>query len=453
MILFAIVMHIWYILIMPFVTIFFNERAFKVQESVAVRLLRFIDIFADEYSNDDAIARLKTFKCSDKVIENIKNHPSIKDDVFRILDDMVLNHRSLIEDYLGNIELLAIDNSTISIPNEFKHVSNIDSDGTGKGEALLAIILKNDVKWLPPGDAYDFIIDGQAWHFKDHRNAQSTPMGRPKGSEEFYETPIMKFIKSTGINIFTFGTDDFRNNPKFEDAIIKRYGASLEESAIAFEKELNSEFQASKCVAGSAGVLYLENDASGNMLIRRVDVKNIMFHSNSGRGFKACCLKNRFVDAIMSRTRKEELLKREKAAKAAKKASRELATWHVKQGNIIAKQFNDIEKIVIKEQRNLFKQYLHEHKKKCDAKNLEQERMKKAMELCEVAKHCLTLVQLSKQLNVSSSTIEKRKKDAIAFGLEFRLKSRGIKHENRNSRRSPQTMHEGPLGIDQASVS
>lgn len=433
-------------------TIFFNERAFKVQESVAVRLLRFIDIFASEYSNDDAISRLKAFKCSDKIIKNIKNHPSIENDVFRILDDMVLNHRSLIEDYLGNIELPAMDNSTISIPDEFKHVSNIDSDGTGKGEALLAIILKNDIEWLPPGDAHDFMIDGQAWHFKDHRNTQSTPMGRPKGSEEFYEAPIMKFIKSTGINTFAFGTDDFRDNLKFEDAIMKRYGVSLEESAIAFEKELNSEFRASKCVAGSAGVLYLENDADGKMLIRRVDANNIMFHSNSGRGFKACCIKNRFVDAIMSRTRKDELLKREEAARAARKAARELAAWHVKQGAMIAKQFNDIEKIVIKEQRNSFKQFLHEHKKTCDARIREQDRMNKAMELCEAAKQCLTLVQLSKQLNISSSTIEKRKKDAIAFGFEFKLKSRGDKHESRNSRRSSQTVHEGSLGIDQTSI-
>lgn len=380
-------------------TLSIGKRVFRVTSDILCRVL---DVLSGSHEYFDCDGRVRVASCRNGpgFLSAISSQPSLEPAIIMAVDMALANDAQGLDDALGFIEFPPDDGAYVQVPDVLHALVDIEAPGLGAGEALVPAMFGARVEWSSAGSRYDFCIDGKNWHFKDHRTCDSTPMGRVVGSDAFFDTPIMRFISTlpghngSPINTSFFGTTDFLNNESVEARLVDRYGCDLEHAAQMFEDELQREFRASQFMGDAAGMLYLM-PIDGRLCIKRVDKDSVCFHSNTGRGVKACSTSNRFANKIMVRTRR--LMANERDTREAEHLAsikRGLAT--------VAKDRKLRQAQAEKLRKQVEKRANDEHE---------------AQRFATVYRQCVTIKATAKALSISVSTALKRKSMAQSLGL------------------------------------
>lgn len=353
-----------------------------------------------------------------------------------------------LKNVIGSVEFTGANGTIIPIPNEFEGMlKQSDQNGTGCGESLLPLFLKNPMSCNEPNSLHDFTIciDG-AWvncGLKDSSGLLSA-QGKAKNktsrtthanaSDPFKRSSIIKWLDGLGYDLTDIKVKKIAGNEDFECAVIERYGLPLAQAAIAFEKELQAAFKLSHVIEhGMWFIEWINDRAGGQRCFRYADKDNIFFSGYDKMGFLITCKDDRFEKAILSRTsailvaEQKEFLKQENAKNAADK----LAASRLRKEFAKALKMESIEK-----------------KNKLEAE--------KFAEFVSVVSSCHTKSQVAKVLKASTNKVKKFFEKAQAAGLIVELKRKELKKKNANANRNRSRKHEtndqGPLELDTESI-
>lgn len=409
---------------MAYRTFRYGFRAIKLPEPIARAVWRVLELCWGEYTPSVGIERIASAVPVSRgwtkpLFDQLLLHNGVGKETIRLLDDVVLNHSQVFQKSFKGLELPINDGDIIVIPDEFKGIADLEGDGIGAGEALLPVLLRNQVVWHKANDRYDFTIDGELWHFKDHRSGNSTPMGNTRECEEMFRHSIFMFMDlEMGISPQRFSVGDFADNPRVEAAVKLRYGTDdLFNAAQAFEDELQAVFRRSAYIGDAVGILYLELLPNGiDLAIRRVNRDSICLYERGGRGVKSCAIQNRFADAITNRLRKELEAQRIRQERDVRAAERRLKSEKLQEDRRREREAQraarTASRLLAKQAR--LKSIEEIRQKKLEAKrdlHLEQVRL-----VAYLVSRGETIKAIAKELQLSQSTVSKLKKEAVAGG-------------------------------------
>lgn len=283
------------------------------------------------YSTDDATKFLiDNLTLSNEVMTVLIPYRSLSEKAIEIMYDLADIRLDELNATLRSVDV-SHDRAIVRVPDVLRRFLDVYSNdrglAVGKGEILACLLLKNASG--VPNARYDITIDGIPWHIKDHRNCDSTPLGRPtdeNGLTSWKNSDIFNFVWRACNLSMNFGNTSFKNRSDIEDLLLKRYGTDdLAAAAGMFEHEISEVVRNSTLFGDAPGIIFLKHDDIGEYF-EFVPKKDIYFHSTSADGIKICDVPGRYVDTIMfARNEIERLngleeLKRQRILERAKLA-------------------------------------------------------------------------------------------------------------------------------------
>lgn len=194
-----------------------------------------------------------------------------------------------------------------SIPSCLENLANIKDDGIGCGEALLLFMVA-DAQSHGSGTRYDIIVpwnDGKTnAHIKDLRIDSASPMGKPKGTQEFFKTPLMQHLLEYDSDLHQrLQAQSFSADIGLVEHVMRYYETDdVSTAAHAFVQELNEDLRNSEYIGDAIGIIGLKRDSAGKSYIRLIEKDAIYFNELGGRGLKVCDDDAKFLDAFMHHT-------------------------------------------------------------------------------------------------------------------------------------------------------
>lgn len=339
------------------------------------------------------------------VISVLKKYKLLGDRALEILFELNDEFHDELSSNIRNVDFPTKSKQKIYVPKILTRFSEVFCNdrgfAVGKGEILACLLFKQTTG--APNARYDIDVAGIPWHIKDHRNCDSTPLGRPNVENDdnpsWRLNETFSFIWGLGAKS-NFGTKFFKNNRQIEKLIMQEYNTTdLLTAALALEFDLDSAMRDSSLMGDAPGILFLKDDEKG-LYFERVDSDDLHFHSISNDGIKICDEKNRFVDSIMFASTVEEKLKQERNEKLKKEIE--------KKKNLISKK--EI-KIKIKEEQSMQRK-----------KEIEKKIYTESKEFCNKWNNVPSIDILEQVLGTKSELLRSKKKRIEMKYPEFKFK-------------------------------
>lgn len=310
-----------------------DEKTFIPKEKYANVSTRSVDrclrFNADELTEESIEKFLKgNVKKYENCKKVLKSYSKLNKQVLQTLVALSRIDLDALNVALQSVKFPSKNGSSVRVPRVLERIVEINDPvqgrAVGKGE-LVSVLLFSNVTGEPNG-AYDLTVNGiERWHVKDHRNDDSTFVGRSNQKNkskkkllenklpEWRNSPVIKFIRETlGIE-GSFGMADAIDEETLR-RLKERYG--LSDACDALEKFQQELDVVARSQLGTAkGVLFVVNDGEGLCCLQRVDMQNVYFHSISRDNIKITHKPNRFAEKLTKNVERENaLLEKEQLA-------------------------------------------------------------------------------------------------------------------------------------------
>lgn len=409
------------------------------------------------FSISEASVKLREFLGSGNV-DDVLTYRALAAPTIELLYDLMHNAPDALRTALRSFEVPSRSREIVRVPRVLEGLAEIASNdrglAVGKGEILFCLMFRNVLG--QPNARYDVFASGIPWHIKDHRNCDSTPLGRPSDSErgnDWRHADVFRFIWEELGASFNFGNTFFEGRRDLEPMLTVRYGLPLEVAASRLEAELDEAMRDSPLFGDAPGIIFLKRDKDG-LYFERLDKQDLHFHSVSNEGIKVSEIGGRFVEKVMhaqDQERKERELKLERAKRQAEKdAKREARDAKRKEKRASA---------LLKRRARLEKAYLVEIAREVKARLRAQERIQREerYQIAMVDKQIMldamrhteairfqrawdaasSVASLAKSLGVTSETVRsRRKRYERKYGLKFKTHARVYRAVAEVSRRA-----------------
>lgn len=373
--------------------------------------------------------------------------------------NLIEDHPLVFQNALQSIEFDGRNGTTITIPDEFKGLLGAHGDGTGCGELLFCLLLKNVMRCCGPNALHDFSIevDGRTLDIgmkdssgltssKENAAPKRSRTTQPDADDPFIGSNVVLWLVGLGYDIKHFGVKDI-STEEFELAVMERYGLSLLESVRAFERELQDAFRLCRVIGN--GMVFIEwlDDPGGQRCLRYFDRDHLYFAGCDKMGIHISHEYGRFESSIMSRTRKieDELARQlEKDRKAVLNAARR--DWRNLMDGL------DKHRIRAKRLVNLLLKGIEaekKEKKKMETLRKAEERSQRIHEFAQVFKECGRIKEVARQLGIKPNRASYLKREAVRLGLLVGGEKRDA---GRDRRRKHEARDQGSLGPNPSGV-
>lgn len=351
--------------------------------------------------------------------------------VLSVLDIQMRNEPDALSEALKGIDFPLLDLLVrIDIPAVLDDICVIDGKSTGKGEAVIPLIF-NDVSMLRGGSELDAKVKGcygvqaKCYHnTKSGKRYNASRSGRIEGAREALEaSDVMQFIRRPlyegGMGILgDFNVGMFKQLKDVferEANLMQRYSTTrLEHAARALETELNDSFRASPYFKNTHFFVFLERDEKCWFLLIAPS-RLVFFESISQDSAKQCHTPDRYLNAVMKRTREE-----------AKRVEKENVR---------------VERILTIERRRKEKEMARLQQAAERVAEADKKKEKETNDLVDAWQRCSSVRDVAAMLSLSENAVRARKKRLEALGHVFK------KMERTRVKKSPAAPRAKSVGI------